>query len=100
MNSPTPAHGNRPGWKRWAVVAGVLALLLVLLAAAWWIKARGADDDSEQRARLLSLLDRQRVLSEQLAQIKPAAAPECPPGQSLRPIGTATAPQTGSNPPS
>lgn len=105
MNQSVSDSGGRPGGKRWAIVAGVLVVLLLLAAAAWWWwthrQAAGAADD--QRARLQAVLERQRALTEELAKAKPADPTDCPPGQSLRPIGGAGLPAapgaSGASPP-
>jgi S1-C subfamily serine protease len=87
MNSPDPPKSASPGWKRWVLGGGVLALLLLLaLALWWWMQARAAASGADQRARLLAVLERQRKLTEELANIAPPAPPDCPPGQSLRPV--------------
>lgn len=85
MNQSVSEGERRPGWKRWALVGGIVLLLAAALAAWWWWQSRVASDAS--RERLHAALERQRALGEELAKVTPPAPPDCPPGQSLQPIG-------------
>lgn len=90
---PTPARG-----KVLAVVIGIVTLLLIL-AALWfaWQRWRDMQGTKDQRARLQAAVDRGRTLAAELASIKPANAPECPPGYSLKTFapGSQLPPLTG-----
>jgi S1-C subfamily serine protease len=91
MNQSVSDSARPAGWKRWAVIGGIMLLVLALAALAWgWLQQRQGGDD--QRARLQAALDRQRALGDELAKVKPPAPPDCPPGQSLQPIGPTTPP--------
>ena len=95
MNESVSGSG-KPGWKRWALIGGVILLLLLLaLAAWWWWKARQDAALGDQRARLQAVLERQKALSDELAKARPNDPTDCPPGQSLQPIGGAGAPLPG-----
>lgn len=88
--SQNVSESGKPGWKRWALIGGLLLLLLLLaLAAWWWWKSRQDAALDDQRARLQAALERQKSLTDELAKAKPADPTECPPGQSLQPIGGA-----------
>ncbi|MBX3604754.1 MAG: trypsin-like peptidase domain-containing protein [Piscinibacter sp.] len=81
---------SKPGWKRWALIGGVLLLLLLLaLGWWWWWQSRQAAAVGDQRARLQAALERQKALTDELAKAAPAGPTDCPPGQSLQPIGGA-----------
>lgn len=95
MNQSVSDSSGRPGGsKRWLVVGGVLLMLLLLALAAWWwwMQQRQAAAVGDQRARLQAALERQRALTDELAKAKPNDPTDCPPGQSLRPIGGVAAP--------
>jgi S1-C subfamily serine protease len=85
MNQAVNGNVGTPRWKRLALIAAaVLALLLLLWAVgSWWQHAARAE---EQGARLQALLERQGSLEKDLARPRPDHPPNCPPGQSLRPV--------------
>ena len=78
---------SQPAWKRRALIGGALVLLMLVALAAWWFATHKAATGGDSRARLQVAIERQRVLSDELAKLKPDDAAECPPGQSLRPAG-------------
>jgi S1-C subfamily serine protease len=96
MNQSASEHRAQPGWKRGALIGGLILLALLLFAFAyWWLYLR--DAGGAERARLQAALERQRALTEQLAKLKPPAPPDCPPGQSpqisgMPPTSAASAP--------
>lgn len=94
MNQSVSNSGGRPGWKRWGLIGGIVLLLLLLAGAAWWWwrSQQTASADAERRGRLQAALERQRVLTDELAKVKPNDPTDCPPGQSLKPVSALTAP--------
>jgi len=99
MNQGVSEGGGRPGGKRWLWIVGGLVLLLLLgLAVWWWWHSRQAGAIDEQRSRLQAALERQKSLTDELAKGKPNGPTDCPPGQTLQPIGGGAAGGGGTPP--
>lgn len=89
MNQTVSDNGRPATWRKPALIGAGVLLLLLLLAAAWWWWTRSQASLADEQ-RLQAALDRQKSLTEELANIKPVADPtECPPGQSLKPVAGA-----------
>ena len=99
MDQSGSDSGKRPGWKRFGVVAAVLLLLLAIAAAVWWMSSRKAAAGADAQARLQAALERQRVLTAELAQVKSPEPADCPPGQVLRPAAGAGQQPSGAGQP-
>lgn len=96
--NPTESETRRPpAWRPPALIGGLLLALLLLAALWWWMAGRGAGTDAAERARLQALLERQKSLADEIAKAGAANPTECPPGQSLQPVGTVP-PPTGAAP--
>lgn len=94
----TASDGSRgAGWRRWALIGGGVLLALLLIGFAWWWATRPAGGDADAHARLQALLERERVLTQELAQAGQVNPTECPPGQSLQPVAVPP-PQSGEPP--